>query len=82
MILEEFTNLMLNMVDKEFPVREIPISFNLSMRLQINEIDSDRHNNMSFIEFIEAYCRIIDKYSPIPPGESLVDKILNFIFLG
>ena len=72
MILEEFTNLMMNLIEHDFPVREIPICFNLSMRLQVNEIDSDRHYCMLFPEFIEAFCRVIDKSSPVPPNEDFV----------
>lgn len=72
MILDEFTNLVLNLTESDFPVRDIPIYFNLSMKLQINEIDSDRHYSMLFPEFIEAFCRVLDKSSPIPPGEDPV----------
>lgn len=69
MILDEFTNLMLGLIENDFPVREIPICFNLSIRLQVNEIDSDRHYSMLFPEFVEAYCRVIDKSSPAPPND-------------
>lgn len=69
MILEEFNNLALSIVDKEFPVREIPVTFNISMKLLANEIENDKPFNMLFPEFLEALCRIIDKASPIPPGE-------------
>lgn len=72
MILDEFASLIVNIVDKDFPVREAPISFNMSMKLQVNEIDSERHNNMLFPEFLEALSRIIDKASPIPVGENSV----------
>lgn len=71
----DFNSLMLNLVEKEFPVRDIPLYFALSMRLQINEIDSDRHYNMLFPEFLEALCRVIDKSSPVPPGENVVINI-------
>lgn len=71
MVLEEFNNLMINIVDKEFPVREIPICFSLAMRLQINEIDYDKHTNMLLPEFLEAVARVVDKYSPTPTGENV-----------
>lgn len=81
MNLEEFNNLMNLFIDDEFSHRELPIIFNISMRLQINEIDSDRHYNMSFPEFIEAFCRVIDKDSPIPIGEKKVIKFqIKIIF--
>lgn len=72
MVLEEFTALMNLFIDNDFPVRELPILFINSMRLQVDEIDSDRHYNMQFHEFLEAFCRVIDKASPVPPGEPLV----------
>jgi hypothetical protein len=70
MNLDCFTSLMLKIVDNEFPMRDIPICYNLSMRLQINEIKGDRIFNMTFPEFLEAYARAIDKFSPIPYGDS------------
>jgi hypothetical protein len=85
MNLDAFTSFVLKMVDNEYPVREVPISYNLSMRLQVNEIKGDRIFNMTFPEFIEAYCRVIDRFSPVPHGESSlgwamqdrIDQLLN-----
>lgn len=74
MNLESFNSLMVQIVDNEFPVREIPICFNHSIRLQVNEIDYDKHLKLVFSEFLEAFCRVIDKLSPIPFG----DKIENW----
>ncbi len=73
MNLDEFSNVMMQIVDNEFPVREIPISYNQSIRLQVNEIDNDRHLKMLLPEFIEAFCRIVDRFSPIPPEENTED---------
>jgi hypothetical protein len=83
MILEEFTNLMSLFIENDFPVREIPILFIFSMRVQISEITSDKHYNMLFPEFLEAFCRVIDKSCPIPPNESYVIniKFIFFIFI-
>ena len=72
MILEEFCSLMNLFIDNDFPVREIPIYFNNSLRLQVDEIESDRHYLMSFPEFLEGFCRVIDRASPIPQGEKNV----------
>lgn len=72
MILEEFTALMSNFIDTDFPVRELPVLFINSMRVQIDEIETDRHYNMMFPEFLEAFCRVIDRASPIPLGEKPV----------
>ena len=55
-------------MDSDFPVKELPVLFSLSIRLTTNEIDSDKHYNMIFPEFLEAISRFIDKLSPIPPG--------------
>ena len=67
--LDGYTNLCNNLMDSDFPVKELPILFSLSIRLTTNEIDSDKHYNMIFPEFLEAISRFIDKLSPIPPGE-------------
>jgi len=69
MWLDEFTNLCNYFLDSDFPVKEIPTIFCLSFRLTVNEINSDKHYNMNFYEFLEAFCRFIDKLSPIPKNE-------------
>ncbi len=72
--LDSFNSLMMQIVDNEFPVREIPIFFNHAIKLQVNEIDFDKHLKLIFPEFLEAFSRVIDKLSPIPFG----DKIENW----
>ena len=67
--LDGYTNLCNSLMDSDFPVKELPVLFSLSLRLTTNEIDSDKHYNMVFPEFLEAICRFIDKLSPIPKGE-------------
>ena len=74
MILEEFTNLMNNFIESDFPVREFPILVIFSMRLQVNEISFERHYQISFAEFLEAFCRVIDKANPLAPNEERVIK--------
>ena len=74
MNLDEFNNLVQSFVDiNEYPIRDNPIIFNYSIRLQINEIYSDKHCNMYLPEFLEALCRTVDKASPIPIGEKVED---------
>ena len=74
MVLEEFNNLIQNLVDvNEYPIRENPYIFNISINLQINEIYTDKHLNMFLPEFLEALCRAIDKASPYPPSENKED---------
>ena len=71
MILEEFNNLVQKIIDtNEFSISEIPYIFNQSIKLQINEIHSDKHINMFLPQFLEAICRVIDKVSPIPICEN------------
>ena len=67
--LENFSSLCNKLIDSDFPIKEIPVIFNVSMKLQTDEINYDKHYNMIFPEFLEAICRFIDKLSPIPLGE-------------
>ena len=74
MLLDEFNNLIQNIVDvNEYPIRENPYIFNMSINLQINEIYTEKHLNMFLPEFLEALCRAIDKASPYPPTENKED---------
>ena len=78
MNLDEFIQLMSAFIYTDFPVRELPVIFNNSMKLQVSEIDSERHYNMTFYEFLEAFSRVIDKASPVPEGEVVViNKFIN-----
>ena len=93
MTLDEFNNLVQSIVDvNEYPIRENPYIFNMSINLQINEIYTDKHLNMMLPEFLEALSRAIDKASPYPPIENkedwpmdkrqsqpLVDKLENVL---
>ena len=67
--LDNFTKLCLNLVDPDFPIKDIPVIFNVSIRLIKDEINYYKHYHMLFPEFLEAICRFIDKLSPIPEGE-------------
>ncbi len=46
------------------------------MLTQVNELDSERHLQATFIEFLEAFCRVADKaafeplYNDSKSGES------------
>ncbi len=60
MTLEEFGSLVTKVADQDFPLREIPLCFNSSISLQMDEINYDRHYQMNFPEFLEALCRAID----------------------
>ena len=78
MDLDEFNSLIQNIVDiNEYPIRDNPFIFNQSIKLQINEIYSDKHLNMMLPEFLEALSRTIDRASPIPPNENKEDWSLE-----
>ena len=83
--LDNFSNLCNILIDKDFPVKDIPVIFNVSMRLMTDEIHSDKQYNMLFPEFLEAICRFIDKLSPIPVDEDaskwkITNSGTNFVF--
>ena len=67
--LENFTQLCNALMDSDFPVKEVSVIFNVSIRLVKDEINSDKQYNMTFPEFLEAICRFVDKLSPIPDNE-------------
>ena len=74
MVCDEFNNLVQSFVDvNEYPVRDNPLIFNYAIRLQVNEIYSDKHLNMYLPEFLEALSRAVDKASPYPPGDPVED---------
>ena len=71
MDLDEFNSLVQSIVDiNEYPIRDNPFIFCQSIKLQTNEIYSDKHLNMMLPEFLEALSRTIDRASPIPPNEN------------
>lgn len=74
MVLDEYNSLVTSFVNiDEYPIRDNPLLFNQSIRLQLNEIFTDKHVNMFFPEFLEGLCRSIDKASPFPPDEAEED---------
>ena len=74
MVYDEYNSFVTSFVDtNEYPVRDNPLLFNISLRLQVSEIIGDKHINMFFPEFLEAMCRAVDKASPAPPGEKVED---------
>ena len=43
-----------------FGSKQLPEKFAVSMMTQVDEIDSERHMNMSFCEFAEAFVRVAE----------------------
>ena len=61
--LEEFVDMVSNagVQSETFGTREIGIHFFLSIQTQVDEINSDRHMQMNFVEFIEGVARIAER---------------------
>ena len=47
-------------LDSRFPQNDIAVCFNQAMMSQIDELDSERCAEMSFVEFLEAFSRVAD----------------------
>ena len=62
MCLSEFESIILgaDLINENFTVREICLAFNLGMMTQVQELDSDRQFQMSFVEFLESFSRVAD----------------------
>jgi hypothetical protein len=65
MSMEEFFELFeqVQICSENFGTRECGIIFSLSMGTQVDEVHANRHTKMTFVEFLEAYCRVADKLS-------------------
>jgi len=63
MSLAEFTDCIseINIFNEDFGVKQLAAAFNLSMMTQVEEIESERHINMNFVEFLEALVRVAEK---------------------
>ena len=63
MSMAEFVDLIQcsEVVDENFGARDAGTLFNLSIMTQVDEIHSERHLQMHFIEFIEALARVADR---------------------
>lgn len=66
MSLQEFRNFIMEYgLDKYLPLADIPLCFNLSMMSQLDEVDSERCAEMSFVEFLESIAHIAE-YANLP----------------
>lgn len=63
MCLQEFIDLVTStqVIDDNFGVREINTIFRVSISTQVDEIRSERHTRMMFLEFVEAVARVADR---------------------
>lgn len=55
------------LLNDRFANRDINVCFNLAMQTRVDEINSDRHLKMSFIEFLEGVARAAN-YLSYPPA--------------
>lgn len=76
--LEEINRLVseAQLLNDNFVDRDIVVAFNMSMMTQVDELNSDRIFQMSFIEFLETLARFADIYSAPSPGEDDVTVFL------
>jgi hypothetical protein len=60
MSLQEFTDLCntAKLINDKFTTNKVNFAFNLAMMTQVNELDLDRHCQMTFVEFLEALGRV------------------------
>ena len=60
MCLEEFRQLCIDgkLIPEKLPTREIDSCFSLAMMVQVDELYEKKHIEMSFVEYLEALCRI------------------------
>lgn len=63
MCVEEFHDIFRtsNLLDENFVERDIYLAFNMAMMTQVDELNSDRIFQMTFVEFLEALSRCADK---------------------
>ena len=63
MSLGEFSDMIndSNCLSDNFGSKQIAAQFNLAMMTQIDEIERDKHINMTFVEFLEAIVRVAQK---------------------
>ena len=59
----EFEDLIVNAncLNEKFGSNQLCIMYNLAMMTQLDEIESERHINMTFVEFLEAFVRVAEK---------------------
>ena len=70
MSIEEYIYLMskAHLINDEHTERDASLSFCLSMMTQIDELNSDRHLKMTFVEFLETVARSSECLS-LPPSD-------------
>ena len=62
-----------NLLNDRFANRDILVCFNLAMQTRVDEVNSDKHLKMAFVEFLEAVARAADYLSFPPPTQIIKD---------
>lgn len=62
-----------NLQNDRFANRDVNVCFNLAMQTRVDELSSDKHLKMSFVEFLEAVARAANYLSYPPPTQSIRD---------
>ena len=80
MSINEFYDLIweTNVVDDEFGQREIGTLYNLSMIQRLDELDDDKHMNMTFVEFLEGIARVAEKLKLPPIIEKSEQDVIKY----
>lgn len=65
MTLDEFDNLIQSaqLINDLLNLRELPVLFNQGLMLHVNEVESDKHVQGGYLEFLEAFARACDEAS-------------------
>ncbi|KAM3145065.1 hypothetical protein pb186bvf_002740 [Paramecium bursaria] len=73
--LQDFKNLFFitDLLEKHVSEQEMQLIFLQSMQLQLDELNSAEHFEMTFIEFVEALTRMAEKISPRSPTFKVKD---------
>ena len=62
-------------MNDELTEQNVPFFFSQGLRLRVNELDSDKHLQACFTEFLEGFARCCDQASiPDPKDPSIVDR--------
>jgi len=65
-------------VNDDFGQREIGTLYRLAMMTRINELDEDKHMNMTYVEFIEAIGRLAERLKLPMLVEEGSNKVKNY----
>ena len=70
MVLADWREFLANSFPEEeygqFKEKDVFLMYNMALQTQISELESDRHLEMNFHEFMEAFSRVAEFLSPVP----------------